>query len=135
MSSNGEEGASTSQSFTAFWMAGPESPATPIVGNPVANPVAAAELATLGSSEVVSASASVQQTNLTTMSNAVPHDEFGQTPSLTNGASVAGNGIAGDHTGNADGTGNAGATLVAAGPGLGGKTRNGRILRYSPYFV
>ena len=67
MSSGGDEPVSTSQSFTAFWMAGPGSPAPPIVGNPVTP----SDLAALNSSV-----ASAQQVDLTTMTNAVPQDDF-----------------------------------------------------------
>ncbi|KAG0724631.1 hypothetical protein GWK47_040156 [Chionoecetes opilio] len=66
----------TSQSFTPFWIAGPGSPSTPVVGNPVANPVAPADLASLGGGGVASSVPSAMSQDITTMANAVPHDDF-----------------------------------------------------------
>ncbi|XP_045123406.1 uncharacterized protein LOC123511511 isoform X2 [Portunus trituberculatus] len=74
MSSGGEP--PTSQSFTPFWIAGPGSPSTPVVGNPVANPVPPTDLASLGGAGVASSVPSAMSQDITTMANAVPHDDF-----------------------------------------------------------
>ena len=78
MSANNEP--PTSQSFTPFWMAAPGSPATAVVGNPVANPVPTAEL-NMGSGGVSNSVPPTMSQDITTMANAVPHDDF--TNSLT----------------------------------------------------
>ncbi|CAL4218515.1 unnamed protein product [Meganyctiphanes norvegica] len=73
MSSSGEPAAS--QSFTPFWIPAPGSPSTPVVGNPVANPVPNGELGNL-SAAGVSTNTTVMTQDITTMANAVPQ-EFG----------------------------------------------------------
>ncbi|XP_071544781.1 uncharacterized protein [Panulirus ornatus] len=74
MSSGGEP--PTSQAFTPFWIAGPGSPSTPVVGNPVANPVPTSDLGTLGATGVASTVPPTMAQDITTMANAVPHDDF-----------------------------------------------------------
>ncbi|XP_069969713.1 uncharacterized protein [Penaeus vannamei] len=74
MSSGGEP--PTSQAFTPFWIAGPGSPSTPVVGNPVANPVPSADLGSLGGPGVASNVQPTMSQDITTMANAVPHDDF-----------------------------------------------------------
>lgn len=74
MSSGGEP--PTSQAFTPFWIAGPGSPSAPVVGNPVANPVPTSDLGTLGAGGVSSAVPPTMSQDITTMANAVPHDDF-----------------------------------------------------------
>ncbi|KAG7170881.1 Guanine deaminase-like 1 [Homarus americanus] len=74
MSSGGEP--PTSQAFTPFWIAGPGSPSTPVVGNPVANPVPSSDLGTLGAAGVASTVPPTMSQDITTMANAVPHDDF-----------------------------------------------------------
>ncbi|XP_045594136.1 uncharacterized protein [Procambarus clarkii] len=74
MSSNGEP--PTSQAFTPFWIAGPGSPSAPVVGNPVANPVPSSDLGTLGPAGVASTVQPTMSQDITTMANAVPHDDF-----------------------------------------------------------
>lgn len=74
MSSGGEP--PTSQAFTPFWIAGPGSPSTPVVGNPVANPVPSADLGSLGGPGVANSVQPTMSQDITTMANAVPHDDF-----------------------------------------------------------
>ncbi|KAK3882711.1 hypothetical protein Pcinc_012917 [Petrolisthes cinctipes] len=78
MSSGGEP--PTSQAFTPFWIAGPGSPTAPVVGNPVANPVPTSDLGTLGAAGVANAVPPTMSQDITTMANAVPHDDFNGLP-------------------------------------------------------
>ncbi|XP_066943920.1 uncharacterized protein [Macrobrachium rosenbergii] len=74
MSSAGEP--PTSQSFTSFWIAGPGSPSTPVVGNPVANPVPSSDMGNLGGAGTNNTVPTNMSQDITTMANAVPHDDF-----------------------------------------------------------
>lgn len=78
MSSGGEP--PTSQAFTPFWIAGPGSPTAPVVGNPVANPVPTSDLGSLGAAGVANAVPPTMSQDITTMANAVPHDDFNGLP-------------------------------------------------------
>ncbi|KAK7086412.1 hypothetical protein SK128_028165 [Halocaridina rubra] len=66
----------TSQSFTSFWFPGPSSPSTPVIGNPVANPVPTSDMGGLGNSSATNTIPSAMSQDITTMANAVPHDDF-----------------------------------------------------------
>ncbi|KAL7633762.1 UNVERIFIED_CONTAM: hypothetical protein RMT77_015716 [Armadillidium vulgare] len=78
--SGGGEPTATSQSYAPFvWINNAAtSPSTAVVGNPVANPVTNADIVNLGSGIGSSSVTPTLSHDITTMTNAVPHDEFTQ---------------------------------------------------------